>query len=76
MTVEALMTCARMTMNSKILHVPLSSRSGTKKGRGDKISAQPVRKVNISKTKLDETRSREGVKCLLYEARANPEHDV
>ena len=32
--------------------------------------------VTISKTKLDETKSREGVKCLLYDARTNPQHDV
>ena len=31
--------------------------------------------VAVSKTKLDETRSREGVKCLLYEARADEKHD-
>ena len=47
-----------------------------KKGRGDKISAQPVMEVTISKTKLDETKSREGVKCLLYDVRTNPQHDV
>ena len=47
-----------------------------KKGRGDKISAQPVMEVTISKTKLDDTKTREGVKCLLYDARSNPVHDV
>jgi len=47
-----------------------------KKGRGDKISAQPVVEVTISKTKLNETKSRDGVKCLLYDARANAQHDV
>ena len=47
-----------------------------KKGRGDKISAQPVMEFTISKTKLDDTKTREGVKCLLYEARSNPVHDV
>ena len=47
-----------------------------KKGRGDKISAQPVMDVTISKTKLDETKSRDGVKCLLYDARVNAQHDV
>ena len=47
-----------------------------KKGRGDKISAQPVVEVTISKTKLDDTKTREGVKCLLYDARSNPVHDV
>ena len=46
-----------------------------KKGRGDKISAQPVMEVTISKTKLDETNSRDGVKCLLYEARTDASHD-
>ena len=47
-----------------------------KKGRGDKISAQPVMEVTISKTKLDDTKTREGVKCCLYDARSNPVHDV
>ena len=47
-----------------------------KKGRGDKISSQLVMEVTISKTKLDETKSREGVKCLFYDARINPQHDV
>ena len=47
-----------------------------KKGRGDKISAQPVMEVTISKTKLADTKTREGVKCLLYDARSNPVHDV
>ena len=47
-----------------------------KKGRGDKISAQPVMEVTISKTKLDDSKTREGVKCLLYDPRSNPVHDV
>ena len=46
-----------------------------KTGRGDKISAEPVMEVAVLKTKLHETRSREGVKCLLYEARADRKHD-
>ena len=46
-----------------------------KKGRGDKISAQPVMEITISKTKLDDTKGREGLKCLLYDARSNPVHD-
>ena len=45
-----------------------------KKGRKDKISAQPVIEVAVLKMKLDETRSRESVKCLLYEARADEKH--
>ena len=32
--------------------------------------------VTVSKTKLDETKTREGVKSLLYEARINPSHDL
>ena len=32
--------------------------------------------VTVSKTKLDETKTREGVKSLLYEARMNPSHDL
>ena len=43
-----------------------------KKDQGDKISAQPVMEVTVSKTKLDEPRSREGVKCLIYDARCHP----
>ena len=46
-----------------------------KKGRGDKISAQPVIEVTVTETKLDEARCREGVKCLIYDARCNTEHD-
>ena len=46
-----------------------------KKGRGDRISAQPVMEVTVTKTRLDEARSREGVKCLIYDARCNPQHD-
>ena len=32
--------------------------------------------VTISKTKLDDIKSRQGVKCFLYDARSNPVHDV
>ena len=32
--------------------------------------------VVVEKTKLDEIRNREGVKCLLFEARADPQHSV
>ena len=43
-----------------------------KKGRGDKISIQPVMEVTISKTKRDETKTQEEVKCVLYDARSTP----
>ena len=46
------------------------------KGRSDNISPQPVMEVTVSKTKLDETKTREGVKSLLYEARVDPSHDL
>lgn len=46
------------------------------KGRGDNIHPQPVMEVTVSKTKLDETKTREGVKSLLYEARMKPSHDL
>lgn len=46
------------------------------KGRGENIHPQPVMEVTVSKTKLDETKTREGVKSLLYEARMNPSHDL
>ena len=46
------------------------------KGRGENIHPQPVMEVTVSKTKLDETKTREGVKSLLYEARTNPIHDL
>ena len=32
--------------------------------------------VTVTKTKLDETKTREGVKSLLYKARINPSHDL
>lgn len=44
--------------------------------RGENIHPQPVMEVTVSKTKLDETKTREGVKSLLYEARVNPSHDL
>ena len=46
------------------------------KGRGDNIHPQPVMEVTVSKTKLDETKTRKGVKSLLYEARMKPSHDL
>ena len=46
------------------------------KGRGENIHPQPVMEVTVSKTKLDETKIREGVKSLLYEARMKPTHDL
>ena len=46
------------------------------KGRGENIRPQPVMEVSVSKTKLDETKTREGVKSLLYEARMKPTHDL
>ena len=47
-----------------------------KKGRGDKITAEPIMEIAVSKTKLDEIKSGEGVKCLLNDARCNPKNDV
>ena len=46
------------------------------KGRSDNISPQPVMEVTVSKTKLDETKTRERVESLLYEARVNPSHGL
>ena len=46
------------------------------KGRGENIHPQPVMEVTFSKTKLDETKTREGVKSLLYEARINLNHEL
>ena len=46
-----------------------------KTGRGEKIFLEPVKEVAVLKTKLNETRSREGVKWLLYEAEADEKHD-
>ena len=46
------------------------------KGRGENIHPEPVMEVTVSKTKLDETKTREGVKFLLYEARMNHSHDL
>lgn len=50
------MTGATMMMSNQMWPAPLSSRNGTKrKGGGDKISAQPVMEVTISKPNLDES---------------------
>ena len=47
-----------------------------KKGRGDTITAEQIMEIAVSKTKLDEIKSGDGVKCLLYDARCNPKNDV
>ena len=48
-----------------------------KKGSGKNIVPQPVMHVMVRKTKLDEPNSsRGGVKCLLYEARRQPQPDL
>ena len=46
------------------------------KGPSDNIHPQQVMEVTVSNTKLDETKTREVVKSLLYEARMNPCHDL
>ena len=46
------------------------------KGCVDNVHPQPVMEVTVSKPKLDETKTREGVKYRLYEARMNPSHDL
>ena len=49
-----------------------------KKGGGENIVPQPVMEVFVTKTKLDEPRSPRGpggVKCLLYEARKQPQYE-
>ena len=72
-TVEKPMIYAKMMMNSQMLH---ARQKWHKKGRGDKITAEPIMEIAVSKTKLDEIESWEGVKCLLYDARCNPKNDV
>ena len=72
-TVEKPMIYAKMMMNSQMLH---ARQKWHKKGRGDKITAEPIMEIAVSKTKLDEIESGEGVKCLLYDARCNPKNDV
>ena len=48
-----------------------------KKGSGENIVPQPVMEVIVKKTKLDEpSTSRGGVKCLLYEARKEPDYNA
>ena len=48
-----------------------------KKGGGENIVPQPVMEVVVKKTKLDEpSTSRGGVKCLLYEARKEPDYNA
>lgn len=54
-------------------------QSWNKKGGGENIVAQPVMEVVVKKAKLDEpstSRCGGGVKCLLYEARRQPQHDL
>lgn len=46
------------------------------KGGGKKIKPEPVMEMVIEKTKLNDTKTRSGVKCLLYEARRNCLHDM
>ena len=49
-----------------------------KKGGGEHIVPQPVMDVFVQKTKLEEPSSSQGpggVKCLLYEARKQPQYD-
>ena len=46
------------------------------KGCCEKINPQPVMEATVSKTKLDERKTRDGVKSLLYEVRMNPSHDL
>ena len=49
-----------------------------KKRGGENIFPQPVMEVDVKKTKLDESsspRGGAGVKCLLYEARKQPNYD-
>ena len=43
------------------------------KGGGIHVIPQPVMDIVVEKTKLDDNRSRAGVKCLLYEARKQPQ---
>ena len=45
------------------------------KGKGGQNICTASVRVTISKTKLDETNSRDGVKCLLNEARTDASHD-
>lgn len=45
------------------------------KGGGKNIVSQPVMEVQVNKTRLDEARTRPGVRSLLYEARVNNVHD-
>ena len=45
-----------------------------KKGGGSNIAPQPVMEVEVNKTKLNETRSRSGIKPLLYDARVVKTH--
>ena len=48
-----------------------------KKGGGDNIVPQPVMEVIVKKNKLDErSTSHGGVKCLLYEARKEPDYNA
>ena len=46
-----------------------------RKGGGKNIGPQPIMEVEVIKTKIDESRSRSGLKSLLYDARMKTTHN-
>ena len=47
-----------------------------KKGGGSNIAPQPIMEVEVTKTKDDDSKTRSGVRCLLYDARMKTMHDM
>ena len=60
-------------------HAPLACTSQLqqwhKKGGSSNIAPQPIMEVEVTKTKDDDSRSRSGIRCLLYDARMKTAHD-
>lgn len=69
------MICVRMKMNNQILFVFFSFRSGIKRVVV-KIFVQFMMEVIIIKIKFYDIKSKEGVKCLLYQVILNFSYDV
>ena len=46
------------------------------KGGGKNIAPQPIMEVEVTKTKDDDSRSRSGIKPLVYDARMKTTHNV
>ena len=78
----SLFNCASTTdiCEEEDAHAPLACTSQLqqwhKKGGGSNIAPQPIMEVEVTKTKDDDSKTRSGVRCLLYDARMKTMHDM